>query len=165
MAKAAGRARGIGDTVVANLLIGGVILGGLLIVLRLVLTGRVATFSASRAELRSRTLKGGNATLMLAAAALAGLAVSIVWHSERWSTVSAHLAPLLVASIVVGLLALVAFRSAEAVLAVVGFGADLVGAELEHGPSGVTSLLVLTMLTLMALAIIRGFVRPGRNRR
>ena len=145
----------------STLLTACVALSGLLIVLRLAIACRLSGFSAERARLRSGSLHGSNATLMISAAALGGLGISASSNAERWPSVSEHLAPLLASAVVVGVISLIAFRSADALFAVLGLGAQVVGAGLEHGPAGAVGVLVLTMLVLVVLSIVRGFVRPG----
>lgn len=131
----------------------------LLLIMRLALTGRVASFSPGRAMLRSSSLRGSNATLMLAAAALAGLTLSIASNATRWSAIADRIGPLLAASLVLAVICLVAFKSADAVLGVVGFGAEVVTAGLEHGPGAAVSVIVLAALLLTLLGFVRGFLR------
>jgi ABC-type methionine transport system permease subunit len=145
----------------APLITSALVLFGLLSILRLAVNGRLTGFNSRRARLTSRSLHGSNAALMLSAAALAGLALSIAANAQRWNSVSNELAPVLTVGLVVALIALVAFRSADAVLGVVGFGAETISAGFEHGTVGALSVLVLAMLLLVLLGFIRGFVRSA----
>jgi hypothetical protein len=146
---------------VPTILSGGLVLAALALVVRLAITGRVSSFSPARAKLSSRSLHGSNATLMLSAAALAGLALSVASHANRWHAVSDHLGGALAAGLVLGVIALVAFRSADAILGIVGFGAEVIAAGLEHGAAGAVSVVVLAMLLIVLLGFVRGFVRAG----
>jgi hypothetical protein len=139
----------------------GLVLLALLMVLRLAIGGRVSAFSPNRARMASRNLHGSNAALMLSAAALAGLALSISTQADRWEGVQEELGPVLAAGLVVALVALVAFRSADTVLGVIGFGAETISAGLEHGAPGAISVVVLATLLIMILGFLRGFVRPA----
>lgn len=131
----------------------------LVMVVRLTLTGRLSGFSPARAMMRSTSMHGSNATLMLVAAALAGLALSIAFNAERWTQVADQIGPVLGAALVVAIVSLVAFKSADAVLGVIGFAAEVVAAGLEHGAEAALALVVLAALLLMLLGFTRGFIR------
>ncbi|MDP9388545.1 MAG: hypothetical protein M3Q48_11705 [Actinomycetota bacterium] len=138
----------------------GLVVVALVMVLRLGLSGRVSGFSPTRAKMRSRSLRGSNATLMLSAAALSGLTLSIASNVDRWARVADNIAAVLVGALVIAVISLVTFKSADALLGVVGFAAEVVAAALEHGPAGAVAVVVLAALLLMLLGFIRGFVRP-----
>jgi hypothetical protein len=162
MGKAASRAPGtVRRTTMTTMVTTALVLAALAMIARLATTGRVSGFSPGRAQLASRSLHSTNATLILSAAALAGLVLSIASHADRWHAVSDQLGGTLAAGLVVAVIALVAFRSVDAILGILGFGAEVVAAGLEHGAAGAMSVVVLAMLLVVFLGFVRGFVRAG----
>src|SRR4051794_7739359 len=97
--------------------------------------------------------------MMVSAAALGGLGVSIASNLQRWHAIDASAGGVMAIALLVGVLALVAFPSADVVVGVVGFASEVAAEGLEHGVAGAISVIVLAMLLLTLLAIARGFVR------
>lgn len=114
-------------------------------------------FNSNRALLRTRSSSCQNANLMMAAASLAGLLVSIISNGARWRAVTQALGPLLVIGGILVVIALVTRGpGAGAILGLMAFGAEVVSASLEHGAGGGLTVIVLAMFFLFTLGIVRG---------
>jgi hypothetical protein len=162
MARAASPARATGsaDTILMSVLTTLLLAAALLMVLRLATTGRISRFSPARARLASSSLRGSNTTLVVSAAALAGLAFSAASHADRLTALTGRVGGSITVALVVAVVALVAFRSSDAILGILGFSAEVIGTGLQHGAAAAGSVVVLAMLLIVLLGFIRGFVRP-----
>lgn len=120
----------------------------------------VGNFNTRRASMNSRSIAGPNATLMLAAASLAGLAVSLTAHASRWQSISRVAAPALVL-LLIGAVVVLVLGGARGgiVVGLLGLAAEVVSAGLEHGPAGAMAVIVLAALLVYALGLVRGLVR------
>lgn len=150
----------------STLLAAGAVILALLMIYRLILTSgsTIQSFNPRRAATTMRRPNGGNALLILAAVNVATLGFEIADQASNGGPDIAAAAGIVIpAVILIALVALVITRSiADLVLGVIGGGAALTGAYLEHGPAGLTAVLVLTVLVLFLLGFLRGILRAGR---
>lgn len=121
-------------------------------------------FNPGQAATRMRRPDGGNALLVLAAVNIASLGFEIVEQASAGGRAASTAAgAILPALILIALVALVVTRSlADLILGLLGGGAALTAAYLEHGAAGLIAVLVLTVMVLFLLGFLRGVLRPRR---
>lgn len=130
-------------------------IGTMLLIFRIAGPGR--SFNSRRALLSTRNTSGPNATLMLAAASLAGLGVSIISNGARWQELTDITGPVVVLLLITGA-AVLAFggRTGGTIVGVTGLVAEFLSAALEHGLAGAMVFVFLAKIALFTLGLLRG---------
>lgn len=140
-------------------------LGMLVLIYRILLRprSRWAAFSPVRARMRANRATTPNGLLMLAAVNLAALGWELITEGSTLRLRgAAEASSLLVLVLCVTLLVLmVVSRSlADLLTGLVGVMAALTSAYLRGGLPAVLTILALSIVTLLLLGLIRGFLRP-----
>ena len=140
-------------------------LGMLLLVYRILLRprSRWTTFSPARARMRASRATTANGLLMMAAVNLATLDWELITEGASLQFRGAVEASSLIALVLIATLLamLVVNRSlADIGIGLIGVASALVGAYLRGGIPAVLAVLSLSIVTLLLLGLIRGFLRP-----